>query len=347
MLCLMTAVASTLVPAREYGIFMGLQYYGPPLKLSTYKRVADAGRRVPLFVSVCADHNDTNGGAEHRRPGGDPGDGGRITPICDLGDEQGVAVRAGLSVLRQAGVHVMHYTHTRISNFPNGTEEKCCECCEDLDYVVERTSNETRHFPDDGIFTDNAIANTKWLPYYQAIAAAARKGAGPTRRTATNPNCAHAHTERCSPFCTKYGHSAEMCADCSSSYCEGLTADWLEVADVHILSEATVGEDTPHMFELRLPFSPTDAQMSKFSMFTYNATRTQWKPLIDKAKAAGFSKFWVDGERGGNRTSFVELPPWFEEMVEVSVAPLIAFPPLTRRSFGSSTHAPLIRAIAR
>ena len=66
---------STSPPVREYGIFMGLQYYGPPVTTDVYARVAAAARRLPLFVSVCADHNDTSGGAEHRRPGGDPLDG--------------------------------------------------------------------------------------------------------------------------------------------------------------------------------------------------------------------------------------------------------------------------------
>ena len=46
----------SLLPVREYGIFMGLQYYGPPVTTDVYARVAAAARRLPLFVSVCADH---------------------------------------------------------------------------------------------------------------------------------------------------------------------------------------------------------------------------------------------------------------------------------------------------
>jgi hypothetical protein len=38
--------------------------------------------------------------------------------------------------------------------------------------------------------------------------------------------------------------------------------------------------------------------------------------LIDLARSKGFSKFWVDGQKGGNTTSFLSLPPWFEEMVD-------------------------------
>ena len=30
---------------------------------------------------------------------------------------------------------------------------------------------------------------------------------------------------------------------------------------------------------------PTDADKSKFSMFTYNATPASWRPLIDAARA--------------------------------------------------------------
>ena len=64
---------------------------------------------------MCADHNDTGGGAEHRHPGSDPADGGRITPICDLGDSDASSVREGLEMLHNAGAHVLHYTHTRVS----------------------------------------------------------------------------------------------------------------------------------------------------------------------------------------------------------------------------------------
>ena len=119
--------ACLLLPSRDGrhladGMFLhGLSDYGPPVDSGVYHRVAAAARRLhpaPLYVSVCADHNDTSGGAEHRRPHGDPGDGGRITPICDLQDSEGTAVRAGLAVLREAGVKILHYTHTRLSNWP-------------------------------------------------------------------------------------------------------------------------------------------------------------------------------------------------------------------------------------
>ena len=309
-------LSALALPAREYGIFMGLQYYGPALNQSTYTRVAAASRRVPLYVSVCADHNDTSGGAEHRKPGGDPADGGRIVPICDLGDDEGAAVRARIATLREAGAHVLHYTHTRIAYFPNGTEQRCCECCEDLPYVISRVDNETRNFPADGIFTDNVVANDAWLPYYKAIVKKARRE-DPTRKHAFNQNCAHDSSERCSPFCEQYGHDAEACKNCKSDRCTHMSHEWLGLADVHLLSEATVGaHDLFPDFKMNLPFEPTDADKSKFSMFTYNATPTSWRPLIDAARAQGFSKFWVDGRGGDNRTSFLALPPWFEEMVE-------------------------------
>ena len=67
---LLSIVAALAAAAREYGMFMGLQYYVPALNHSTYERVAAASKRLPLYVSVCADHNDTSGGAEHRKPGG-------------------------------------------------------------------------------------------------------------------------------------------------------------------------------------------------------------------------------------------------------------------------------------
>ena len=99
--------SSTKIQPREYGIFSALQYYGPPLSEETYARVANASRKLPMYIAVCADHNDTGGGAEHRT--GDPGDGGRIVPICDLGDAEGETVRQRLKILRKAGTRILHY----------------------------------------------------------------------------------------------------------------------------------------------------------------------------------------------------------------------------------------------
>jgi hypothetical protein len=317
----------------EFGIFMGLQYYGPPANHSVYERVAAAAKKVPVYVSMCADHNDTGGGAEHRTP--DPGDGGRIVPICDLGDDEGAAVRRGAATLRDGGAKVLHYTHTRISYFPNGSEYPCCECCEDLDYVLSRVKNETHNFPSDGIFNDNSIANDLWLPYYSTIASAARRRrteAGADHLLAFNPNCAHEESELCSPYCTEYGHSAAQCADCSSPHCSKMSSEMLDLGDLHILSEATVGAPGLYPnFTLQLPFEPSEAQRNKFAMFTYGATTSSWRGLVDAARSAGYTKFWVDGEEGGARTSFLSLPPWFDEMVEY-IASLNSQPDLGTRS---------------
>lgn len=65
-------------------------------------------------------------------------------------------------------------------------------------------------------------------------------------------------------------------------------------------------------FLTNFTFELTPAQMSKFSMFTYNATASQWKGFIDEARAQGFSKFFVADV---STTAFLTLPPWFEEMV--------------------------------
>jgi len=97
--------------------------------------------------------------------------------------------------------------------------------------------------------------------------------------------------------------------------------EWVDLADVHILSESTVGSSSlAPDYKLDLPFTPTDAQMSTFSMVTYNATPTSWKGLIDDARKEGYSKFFVSGAGGGARTSFAALPPWFEEMVDYIVS---------------------------
>ena len=65
------------------------------------------------------------------------------------------------------------------------------------------------------------------------------------------------------------------------------------------------------------PFAATDAIRNKMSMFTYNATATQWKGMIDAAAEKGFSKFYVHHKL---TTGFVTLPPWFEDMVDYIAA---------------------------
>ena len=129
----------------QYSMFMAMQYYGPPEPLSSYHAIASAAKKLapaPFYISVCCDHNDTGGGAEHRS--GDPADGGWIVPICRRNDTEGAAVRAGIAVLRAAGVHVLHYTHTRLAYWPNGSEYKCCQCCEKESYVAGRVKDRAR-----------------------------------------------------------------------------------------------------------------------------------------------------------------------------------------------------------
>lgn len=122
--------------------------------------------------------------------------------------------------------------------------------CEPEDYVVSRVKNATTNFPSDGIFTDNVVANERWYPYYAAIADEARRS-NPQRKTAFNPNCAHKASETCSPFCTHWGHSKEQCADCTSNRCSGMTPEFLDLADVHLLSEGTVRERWRHAMHER------------------------------------------------------------------------------------------------
>ena len=143
----------------QYSIFMAMQYYGPPEPLSSYRAIASAAKKLapaPFYISVCCDHNDTSGG-------GDPADGGWIVPICRRNTTEGAAVRAGIAVLREAGVHVLHYTHTRLAYWPNGSEYACCQCCEKQSYVERRVAEETNAFPSDGIFTDNTIGSENWV----------------------------------------------------------------------------------------------------------------------------------------------------------------------------------------
>jgi hypothetical protein len=39
---------------------------------------------------------------------------------------------------------VLHYTHTRLGYWPNGSEYKCCQCCEKESYVAGRVKDRAR-----------------------------------------------------------------------------------------------------------------------------------------------------------------------------------------------------------
>ena len=316
--------ASTL----QYSIFMAMQYYGPPEPLSSYHAIAAAAKKLapaPFYISVCCDHNDSGGGAENRS--GDPGDGGWITPICRRNDTEGAAVRAGIAVLREAGVHVLHYTHTRLAYWPNGSEYKCCQCCEKQSYVERRVAEETTAFPSDGIFTDNVMASWNWFSYYQAIAAAVHK-TDATRAMATNLDCASgpwpvvsAETGRCSPVCMQFGHTSEECSWCRSPRCANLTQEFFDLADVHIMAETTRAMVTdPAAYQMHLSFEKTVANRNKMSMFTYGAHDDEWKTLIDLAAKEGYTKFFVTDDGGTRPDDMAGLPRFFEDMVDYIAA---------------------------
>ena len=282
----------------QFSIFMGMQYYGPPEPLSTYHTIAAAAQKLapaPFFISVCCDHNDRGGGAENRS--GDPADGGWIVPICRRNDTEGKAVRKGIAVLREAGVHVLHYTHTRLAYWPNGSEYACCQCCEKQSYVERRIAEETTAFPRDGIFNDNVIASWNWLSYYQAISDAVHK-TDRNRAMATNLDCASGAwpdfkspaTGRCSPVCMQFGHTSEECSWCRSPRCANLTQEFFDIADVHIMAETTRKMVTdPNAYQMHLQFPKTVANRNKMSMFTYGAHDEEWKTLIDLAAAQGYT----------------------------------------------------------
>mmetsp|Transcript_61573 Transcript_61573/g.145571 ORF Transcript_61573/g.145571 Transcript_61573/m.145571 type:complete len:140 (+) Transcript_61573:1-420(+) len=131
-----------------------------------------------------------------------------------------------------------------------------------------------------------------------------------------NLNCAHDSDATCSPYCTDFGHTAAQCGDCRTKRCQTMPKAFMDLADVLLISEGYASNSD---YETNAPFDMTTntAFRNKMSMFTYNATKTEWKALIDKAAAKGFTKFWVsDTLPGPATTSFLTLPPWFEDMVQ-------------------------------
>jgi hypothetical protein len=134
------------------------------------------------YLSVCIDHGDSD-------PAHDPNHSkmGPIIPFCHANTTDGVTMRSELDVLRNAGVRVLHYVHTR-QLYRNGQPAPCCKCCDSLDNITRRIDMERKDFPADGIFTDNVVANATHAAFYRTVQAETQK-TGPAH-TWMNGNCA-------------------------------------------------------------------------------------------------------------------------------------------------------------
>merc|ERR1712039_118013 len=147
---------------------------------------------------------------------------------------------------------------------------------------------------------------------YASITSVARRDK-PERPMAMNLACADrgsvgGHERACSSVCTLFGHTSYQCAHCGNKACSKMPEKFFDLADVFIMSEDLASS---RAYFTNFSFPLTDEYKNKMAMFTYNATASQWRQLIDDARSQGFSKFWVT-EKGMEDG----VPSWFEEMVE-------------------------------
>ena len=77
-------------------------------------------------------------------------------------------MRADLEVLRNAGVRVLHYVHSR-ELYRDGQPAPCCRCCDSLANITRRIDMERADFPADGIFTDNVVTDAAHLAFYREV----------------------------------------------------------------------------------------------------------------------------------------------------------------------------------
>jgi hypothetical protein len=209
------------------------------------------------------------------------------------------------------------------ADWPNGSEYKCCQCCERQSYVTGRIAEETAAFPADGIFNDNVIASRNWLSYYTAISGAVHK-TDTTRAMGMNLNCANGAwpplaklSSHCSPVCMQFGHKSSECSWCRSPRCSNLTQEFFDLADVHIMAETSRKMLTdPNAYEMHLGFKKSIANRNKMSMFTYGAHDSEWQKLIELAAAQGYTKFWVTGDGQKHPDDQAGLPHFFDEMID-------------------------------
>jgi hypothetical protein len=218
--------------AGPFGIAMAFMYYAPR-DPATIQRIAAAKRTLAgasLYLSVCIDHGDSD-------PAHDPNHGtmGAITPVCHKNTTDGVTIRAELDVLRAAGVRVLHYVHSR-QLYRDGKPAPCCKCCDSLGNVTRRIDTELTAFPNDGIFTDNVVANASHAEFYRAV-----------QRETQSRGMAHTW----------------MNGNCHANKCRGFDPEFTDLADVVTVWEGYVSDFTEDALELP---NLTPAQQKKLSV---------------------------------------------------------------------------------
>jgi hypothetical protein len=112
--------------------------------------------QVPFWAVVCSDHDLT----------------GAVTPLCDRSTPTANKTDKAIAQLRRAGVHILHYVHSRKLYWPNGSAEGCkphCECCDSLVNVTQRVDEVLRLWPEDGLFIDNVNGSRALEGYYSAV----------------------------------------------------------------------------------------------------------------------------------------------------------------------------------
>jgi hypothetical protein len=215
---------------------------------------------------------------------GSPGS-GRITAPCHLKNKMGRDINHAIDMLREAGVHITHYVHTRITNYPNGSYAPCCQCCESMANLTQRIDTEIGAYPQDGIFLDNIRAGHHPAPfgyYDQVYNLTQTKG---KRLVIANPG-GYLFPENF------MGISDIVCSFESPGHVF-LDSDG---GCGHVHPGRGGGKAYP-VCDRNFDFAP---HRQKMSMLAYPTAADEWRPLLQLAARRDFTKFWFNDVDNGD-----------------------------------------------
>ena len=264
--CLLPLLAgSTAPPPARYGLFVSAEWFthepeAIDLIWAAATRLRHLKKDCPIFVEVCCDHSATS----PQYP---------IEPVCHWSNKTGSEAREALAALRAAGdVTILRYIHTSKMHNKAG----CCRPAETIGNVTKRVAEELKASPDDGIFFDDVMAIPEYMPVYRAGWNASQSSGKTKRVVAWNPDCMKPHIPEHNPWC------------------KDTPEEYMQMGDYHVLYEGLAAAFAPNTSQLQ--WDPAKYR-NKMTAYIYNASVKEWKSLVDRGRAAGFTKFCMTGTK--------------------------------------------------
>ena len=284
---LMDSSGSVVAPPR-YGLFISAEWYthepeAVDMIWATATRLRHLQSDCPIYVEVCCDHS----GPSPQYP---------ITPVCHWENKTGSETREALDALRRAGdVTILRYIHTSKMHNPAG----CCRPADTVENITERVMEELNASTSDGIFFDDVMATPEYMPVYRASWEASQS-AKTKRVVAWNPDCMKPHIPEHNPWC------------------KDTPEEYMQMGDYHVLYEGLAAAFQPNTSQLQWDVSK---YRDKMTAYIYNASVAEWKTLIDRGRAAGFTKFCVTGTKAeGPPGANPGWPSFLDEMADYLAA---------------------------